>query len=176
MRTGTGMVMAAVIAAASVGCAEKPPAAAVTIENRVYELTSDQVTVTPGIVVGEVMELKVTERVEPRTGRAESPAKLTGKLKLTNSATDQVVRLIDARILYADDQGQLIAIGELGINPTPGFLASSHFPGRLDPRQEVTQSVDMELPAEAMGIRQFNDLRIHLTYFSVMTGTRSASR
>jgi uncharacterized protein YjbJ (UPF0337 family) len=38
----------------------------------------------------------------------DSAAKLTGKLKLTNSSTDQTVRLVGGKILFIDAQGQPI--------------------------------------------------------------------
>src|SRR4029078_1643002 len=100
------------------------PTATVMIEDKVYTVTPASATVKAGIVTGEVTEMKVTERGEQGTGRIDSPAKLSGKLKLTNSSTDQTVRLVGGKILYIDEQGQLIKVGEARTEPTLKFASS----------------------------------------------------
>ena len=61
MRTLMGVMTAA---AAILGCAPKPPAVTTVIEDKVYTVSPASVTVTAGIVNGEVTELKVMERTE----------------------------------------------------------------------------------------------------------------
>src|SRR6187551_457320 len=91
MRMRTSLIVATTVAAATFGCAQKPATTAAVIEDKVYSVSPDQVQVKTGIVTGEITEMKVTERVEQGSGRVDSAAKLTGKLKLTNSSTDQAV-------------------------------------------------------------------------------------
>src|SRR5687768_987401 len=93
MRAWTGVTILAAAAAVAAGCAQKPPATA-TIEDKVYTVTPDQVKGSAGIVTGEITDMKITERVERGSGRIDSPARLTGQLKLTNGSTDQSVRLL----------------------------------------------------------------------------------
>ena len=187
MRTLIGVMMVTAVAAATFGCAQKPPVAAAVIEDKVYTVTPDQVQVKAGIVVGEVTELKVTERIEQGSGRVDTPAKLTGKLKLTNSSTDQTVRFVGGRILYIDDQGQLIKIEEARTEPTLKFPTSYNSPDRLDPGQDATQSVEVDFPAAALKAKKLKEIRIELTYipssyklqtanFSVSIGGQSASQ
>ena len=166
MRTVMGVMTVTAVAAAIFGCAPKPPGVTTVIEDKVYTVTPASVTVKAGIVNGEVTELKVTERVEQGTGRVESPAKLTGKLKLTNSSTDQTVRLVGGKILYIDDQGQLIKIEEARTEPALRFSTSSSYnaPDRLDPGQEATQAVEVDFPAEALKARKLKEIRIELAY------------
>jgi len=164
MRTVMGVMMVTAVAAGIYGCAPKPPGVTAVIEDKVYTVSPASVTVKAGIVNGEVTELKVMERIEQGTGRIESPAKLTGKLKLTNSSADQTVRLVGGKILYIDDQGQLIKIGEARTEPTLKFSTSYNAPDRLDPGQEATQIVDVDFPAEALKAKKLKEIRIELAY------------
>jgi hypothetical protein len=56
------------------------------------------VKVKAGIVTGDVTELQITERVEKGSGRIISPAKLTAKVVLKNSSSNQTVRLVAGKI------------------------------------------------------------------------------
>ena len=187
MRILIGAMMVTTVAAATFGCAQKPPVTVAVIEDKVYTVTPDQVKVKAGIVTGDVTELKVTERVEKDSGRVESPAKLTGKLKLTNSSTDQTVRLVSGKILYIDDQGKLIKIEETRTEPALKFPTSYNSPDRLDPGQDATQAVDVDFPAAALKAKKLKEIRIELVYipspyklqtanFSVSIGGQSASQ
>lgn len=159
----TGVAMIAVIAAIA-GCAQKPPVAVAAIEDKVYSVTPEQVNVTAGLVNGELTSMKVTERVEPGTGRIETPAKLSGKLKLTNNSADQSVRLVSGKILYIDSQGQIIKIEEARTEPALKFPSSYNTPDRLDPGQEMLLTVDVDFPAEALKAKRLKDIRVQLVY------------
>lgn len=163
MRAWTG-VAAAAVAVASFGCAPTPAGTASVIEDKVYSVTPDQVKVKAGIVTGEVTEMKVTERVEQGSGRVDTPAKLTGKLKLKNGSTDQTVRLVGGRIVYLDERGQPIKIEAAQTEPALSFSASYNSSDRLDPGQETTQSVDVDFPAAALKAKKLKEIRIDLAY------------
>ena len=47
------------------------------IVDKVYPVTPSTITVKTGMITGEVIELKVTERVDKGSGRVVSPARLT---------------------------------------------------------------------------------------------------
>jgi hypothetical protein len=163
MRALIAGILVAAFAAVTPGCSQKPVTTAV-IEDKVYTVTPDQVQVKTGIVVGQVTEMKVTERVEQGTGRIDSPAKLTGKLKLTNSSADQSVRLIGGKILYIDEQGQVIKIEETRTEPALKFQAAYNSTDRLDPGQEATQAVEVDFPASALKASKLKEIRIELAY------------
>ena len=163
MRTLMAAMMVSAVVA-TFGCAQKLPATAAVIEDKVYTVTPDQVQVTAGIVTGVVTELKVTERVEKGSGRVDSAAKLTGKLKLTNSSTDQTVRLLGGKILYIDDKGQPIKMEEARTEPALKFQSSYNATDRLDPGQDATQSVDVDFPAAALKAKKLKEIRIELAY------------
>ena len=165
MRIGIGAMMATMAAAATFGCAQKPAVPTAVIEDKVYAVTPDKVQVKAGIVTGEVTEMKITERVEQGSGRVDAPAKLTGKLKLTNSSTDQTVRMIGGKIVYIDDQGQVIKIEEARTEPALKFPSSyNNGADRLDPGQDATQALEVDFPAEALKTRKLKEIRLELAY------------
>jgi hypothetical protein len=164
MRTLASVVMIGGIAAVTFGCGQKPTLPQAVIEDKVYSVTPDKVKVTAGIVNGEVTELKVMERVEQGTARVDTAAKLSGKLKLTNSSADQTVRLLGGRIIFIDAQGQVIKLEEARTEPTLKFAAMSNSVDRLDPGQDLTQSIDVDFPAGALKAGKLKEIRIELAY------------
>ena len=104
------------------------------------------------------------ERVEQGSGRVDSPAKLTGKLKLTNSSTDQTVRLLGGKILFIDAQGQTIKMEEARTEPVIKLTSSYNSSDRLDPGQDTSQSVDVDFPAAALKGKILKEIRIELSY------------
>lgn len=162
MQTWKSAIMAAAIAAAITGCAPKANVASSLIEDKVYAVVPTSVTMKTGIVTGELTEMKITERVEEGTGRIDTPARLSGTLKLKNTSSDQIVRLLGGKIRYINDQGQPITLEEARPEPTLRF--SSATAERLDPGQEATQSVDVDFPAEALKGQKLKELSLELTY------------
>lgn len=159
--------MALVGAAATVmtmGCTPPPSAAAAVVNDKVYTVTPDTLKVKAGIVSGEVTGMKVTERVEEGSGKVATPAKLTGKLVLSNASTDQSVRLLGAKITYIDAQGQPIKLEDNRIEPTVKIAPSYGGTDRLDPGQDATHVLDAEFPAAALKADQLKEIRIALTY------------
>ena len=162
MRTSIGALAIIATAAALVGCAQKPPGTVAVIEDKVYTVTPASVPVNAGIVVGELTDLKVTERVEQGSGRVYTPAKLSGSLKLKNTSKDQTVRLVAATIRYIDVDGQVIALEEAQTEPSIRF--SNAKSDRLDPGQDSTDVLHVDFPAQALKQNRLKDIRLELTY------------
>lgn len=162
MKTWTGVMMATAVVATIAGCAPKPVVSTAPIEDKVYSVTPESVTIRTGIVTGELTALKVTERVEKGSGRIDAPARLSGTLKLRNGSTDQTVRLLGATIRYMDNQGQPIKIEEARTEPAIRFTSNSA--ERLDPGQDVSQTVDVDFPADALKSKKLKELRVQVTY------------
>ena len=156
------MMVTTAMAAIALGCSKQPSGPAVVIEDKVYTVTPAAVTVQAGIVTGEVKEMKVTERVEKGSGRIDSPAKLTGTLKLKNTSKDQSVRLVSGKIRYIDAQGQAIKLDAERTEPTLKF--SSYGSEALDPGKDATQSIDVDFPAEALKAKKLKEIRLELVY------------
>lgn len=176
MRKVFPVIVAATAAAASFGCAQKPSVPAAVIEDKIYAVTPNQVQVKAGIVIGEVTEMKVTERVEQGSGRVDSPAKLTGKLKLTNSSTDQTVRMLGGKIIYIDEQGQIIKIEEARTEPALKFPSSfNNGADRLDPGQDATQALEVDFPAAALKAKKLKEIRLELAYIPSSYKMQSAN-
>lgn len=163
MSKWTGVtILAAVVAVMTFGCSQGPSGTAAVIEDKTYTVTPASVTVKAGIITGEVIELKVTERVERGSDRVVSPAKLTGTLRLKNTSANQTVRLVAGKILYIDTQGQPIKLEAARTEPTVKF--ATYGSERLDPGQEATQSLDVDFPAEALKAKKLKEIRLELAY------------
>lgn len=163
MRASVVLVSAAA-AAMIVGCSPQPSAMAAAIKDRVYTVSPDAMKVKAGIVVGEVTELKVTERVEDGTGRVASPAKLSGKLVLKNVSTDQTVRLLGGMLVYIDSQGQPIQLEDNRLAPAIKLSTPYGAPDRLDPGQDATHVLDAEFPVAALKAKKLKEIRLDLSY------------
>ena len=161
-RWGLGAAVVATVAWMTLSPVPQPAATAAVIEDKTYTVTPASVTVQAGILTGEVMELKVTERVEKGSDRVTTPAKLTGTLRLKNASMNQTVRLIDGKIQYIDAQGQPIKLENARTEPTVRFATSGS--DRLDPGQEATQSLDVEFPAEALKAKKLKEIRLEFAY------------
>ena len=159
-----GMLATTVLAAMAVGCAPKAQVAAAVIEDKVFSVTPGSVQLKAGIVAGEMADMKVTERVEKGSGRIDSPPKLTGTLKLKNTSTDQSVRIIGGKIQYVGAEGKAIKLEEDRNNLAIKFDSYNSSNDRLDPGQETTKSVEVDFPAEALGAKRVQDIRLELTY------------
>lgn len=162
MRHRLQATLAVIGIAGMLGCTQKPPTAAIVIEDRVYSVQPDALIVKAGIVAGEISDLKVVEGVEENTGRVAVPAKLSGTLKLKNVSQDQTVRLVALDILYVDADGQLIPL-EDSRTPATVRLGSSRTE-RLDPGQDASEQVSVEFPSEALKAKRLRDIRIDITY------------
>jgi len=154
-------VVVAAMAAMTLGCSQSS-GPAVVIEDKVYTVTPAGITVQAGIVTGNVTEMKVTERVEKGSGRVVSLAKLSGKLVLKNSSTNQTVRLIAGKILYIDIQGQPIKLEATRTEPTVRF--ASYGAEQLNPGQEATQALDVDFPVEALKAKKLKEIRLEFAY------------
>ena len=131
-----GMLVTAAGAAMAFGCSSRLEVPAVVIEGKVFTVTPASVQPKAGIVTDEVADMKVAEGIEKGSGSVVSPAKLTEKLKLRNSSTDQTIRFFEGKIQFIDAQGQPIRNDEKRIEPTvkrPTYGATE----RLDPGQDA---------------------------------------
>jgi hypothetical protein len=164
MKAGLALLATASLAL-SLGCTQKPAAPVARISDKVYSVTPNSLRVKAGIVVGEVTEMAVKERVEDGSGRVETPAKLTGKLVLKNISADQAVRLVSGKISYIDAQGKPIALEDNRTEPLLK-LVNPYGSGtdRLDPGQEATHLVDVEFPVEALKSKRLKDIRVGIVY------------
>jgi len=157
------MTVTAGVAAAMLGCGQTPSAPAAVTEDKVYTVTPPALAVKAGVMTGEVTDMKITERVDKGTGSVVSPAKLTGKLKLQNSSTDQTIRLIGGKIQFIDADGKPIMVGEKKFEPAIKFQTYGAAE-RLDPGQDATQAVEVDFPAAALKAKKLKEIRLDLVY------------
>ena len=154
---------AAVVAASTSACTPPAQQSRPAVNEKVYAVTPASLTVKGGLLSGELTEMKVVERVEAGSGRIDQPAKLTGKLVLTNVSKDQSVRLLGGKLLYIDAQGKAIALEDKRTEPTIK-VSSSYNQERLDPGQDSSQAVEAEFPVEALKAKRLKEIRLELLY------------
>jgi hypothetical protein len=136
----------------------------VVVEDRSYPVTPASMTVKTGMITGEVIELKVTERVEKGSERVVSPARLTGQLRLENTSANRTVRLVEGRVLFIDAQGQRIRLEAARIDPIIRFTTYGN--ERLNPGEGASQALDVEFPVEALKASRLKEIRLELAYIS----------
>ena len=134
---------AIVVACALAGAGCTPPQAqkSVPVNDKTYAITPATLTVKGNLLSGALSEMKVVERVEDGSGRVDQPARLTGKLVLTNVSKDQSVRLLGGKVLYIDMQGKTIPLEDNRTEPTLKVPSSYGGQERLDPGQDTSQPV-----------------------------------
>jgi len=146
-------------------CTPQAPTALAAVNDKVYSVTPDTMKVKAGIVVGEVTDMKVTERVEEGSGRIAVPAKLTGKLSLRNISSDQTMRLVGGKISYIDMQGKPIAMEDNRSAPSIQVAATGYGSAdRLDPGQASNHSLDAEFPVAALKAKNLKEVRLELSF------------
>lgn len=134
------------------------------IVDKVYPVTPSSITVKTGMITGEVIELKVTERVEKGSDRVVSPARLTGKLRLENTSANRTVRLVEGKLRFMDANGQGIKLDAAHADTIVKFTTYGN--ERLDPGQDTSQILDVEFPVEALKANRLKEIRLELTYVS----------
>ena len=108
--------------------------------------------------------MKVVERVEDGSGRIDQPARLTGKLVLTNVSKDQSLRPLGGTLLYIDMQGRQIPLEDKRAEPTLKVSNAYGSQERLDPGQDASQAVEAEFPVEALKAKRLKEIRLELQY------------
>jgi len=165
MSTRAGvMVVGAAVVAMTLGCTPKPGATQAAVSDKFYAVTPNAVTVKGSLMSGALTDIKVLERVEDGSGRIDQPARLTGKLELTNVSKDQSLQLLGGKLLYIDMQGKPIPLEDKRTEPTLKAANSYGNQERLDPGQGTSQSVEADFPAEALKLKRLKEIRLELLY------------
>src|SRR5436305_5373076 len=152
--------LAALTAACTPPQAQKGP----VVNDKTYPVTPGALTVKGGLLSGALTEMKVVERIEEGSGRVDQPARLTGKLVLTNVSKDQSLRLLGGKLLYIDMQGKPIPLEDKRTEPTLKVSNSYGSQERLDPGQDASQTVEAEFPVEALKMKRLKEIRLELMY------------
>jgi hypothetical protein len=165
MSMKTGLIALGAASVMLAACTPQAPTAVAAVNDKVYTVTPNAMKVKAGIVTGEVTEMKVMERVEEGSGRITAPAKLTGKLSLKNTSSDQTMRLVGGRILYIDMQGKPIKLEDNRTEPKLQLGQASYgSPDRLDPGQASSHNLDAEFPVAALNAKNLKEVRLELSF------------
>ena len=157
-------ITSGVLAAVAVGCTPAPQAPRAVINDKTYAVAPGAITVKGSVLSGALTEMKVVERVEDGSGRIEQPARLTGKLVLTNVSADQTVRVLGGKVIYIDAQGKAIPLEDNRTAPTLRVSSSYGSQERLDPGQDSAQPVEAEFPVDALKAKRLKEIRLEVQY------------
>ena len=155
-------IASAVFAAVTLGCTPPQAPSSAAVNDKIYPVTPGAVTVKGSLFSGALTEMKVVERVEDGSGRIDQPARLTGKLVLTNVSHDQSLQLLGGKLLYIDAQGKPIPLEDQRTEPT--LKVSYGGQERLDPGQDAAQQVEAEFPVAALKMKRLKEIRLELLY------------
>jgi hypothetical protein len=157
-------IATAVLAAMTTACTPPQIAKGPAVNDKSYPVTPQALTVKGTVLSGALTDMKVVERVEDGSGRVDQPARLTGKLVLTNVSKDQSLRLLGGKLLYIDMQGKPIPLEDKRTEPTLKVSNSYGGQERLDPGQDASQAVEAEFPVEALKMKRLKEIRLELLY------------
>ena len=160
------LVVSTAAAAMAQGCSPQSAAAPIT-GDRLYAVQPDEPRAQAGAIAGEMVRMKIRQRIEQGSGRIVSPARLSGRLFLQNTSADQTFYVAGARISYVNADGQPIVLeggrAESGIT----FGLSNGVSRRLDPGQNATELLDTEFPAAALKTGALKEIRVRLELSNV---------
>lgn len=127
-------------------------------------LKPDSLPVKTGNLEGELEKLRVTERVERKTGKIVAGPDLKGILRLRNASTDQVIRPLAGAVEYADGGGTMIAPAKN--RGTADFTIYTEGRLGLKPGEHTSEVIDVPFPVAALKAHRLQDIRLRLTYLS----------
>jgi hypothetical protein len=157
-------IASAVFAAVTLGCTPTQAPRGAAVNDKIYPVTPGAVTVQGSLLSGALTEMKVVERIEDGSGRIDQPARLTGKLVLTNVSKDQSLRVLGGKLLYIDMQGKPIPLEDKRTEPTLKVASSYGSQERLDPGQDAAQQVEAEFPVAALKMKRLKEIRLEVLY------------
>ncbi len=155
------VVLALVLAACSQQQGQSAAAPVQPVE-KTFTLTPGSSAVKVDFLTGQLQNLTITERLDPKTGKLVDRPELRGTLKLTNGSTDQSARLIKGKLVFLDAKGQAIPLAK--DRGDTSFDFSSFDTQRLDPGKETSVAIDVPFPRAGLQANDLQDVRVELTY------------
>ncbi len=134
------------------------------IQMKTVVLRPENVPVVTGGLTGQMEQLRVTERVDRKTGKVQGEPDLKGILQLSNTSTNLVIRPLTGSVEYVDGGGTGIPLAK--DQGTAAFTIYTERPSGLRPGEQTSQVIDVPFPAEALKAHRLQDIRLHLTYLS----------
>ncbi len=140
---------------------EQTRASTIPIENKMIPLKPSLTFVKASFLTGELQDLRVSERIERKTGKVVGAPVLRATLKVTNDSKIQAARLIGGRIEYQDANGRTIPAADTSF-PFIGIPTD-----RLDPGKETSQAIEVPFPPAGLGPHAVREVSLELTYLPI---------
>jgi len=140
---------------------------------KTFKLMPAEATMTMDFLAGELQDLTVTERVDPKTGALVDRPELRGTLKLKNVSKDQSAQLVAAKLTFLDAKGQVIPLGKDRGDDSISF--ESFGTQRLNPGQDTSQTIDLPFPSAGLKPDDLHTVHLGLTYLPSQYREQSAN-
>jgi hypothetical protein len=164
-RWGIGGVAVGILALVLAACSQQQGAVAAPNAQppeKTFTLQPNTAPVQVAFLAGQLQDLRVSERVEARTGKVLDPPLLHATLKLKNISGDQSARLISGKLQYLDPDGKPIPLSK--DRQDTGFALNSYQTDRLDPGMQTSQEIEVPFPVAGLKNNTLRDIRLDLTY------------
>jgi hypothetical protein len=149
------------LAACGQQAGQSTTAAAQPVE-KTFTLTPSTTQMKVDFLVGQLQQLTITERLDAKTGSVVDAPELRGTLKIKNTSHDQAARLTAGKLVFLDAKGQVIPLSKERGEAALTFNA--YEAQRLDPGQEISQSIDVPFPRAGLQADGVQTVRLDLTY------------
>ncbi len=114
--------------------------------------------VKASFLTGEIVGLRVVERVKPGTDQIIGVPMLEATLTVSNDSRDHAARLLGGKVEYIDGTGRMIPMDDTT------FVFRTTAPDRLDPGQRVSQPIEIAFPPSALKPDGLREVSLELTY------------
>ena len=136
-------------------------ASASPVDEKTIPLKPSVTFVKASFLMGELQDLRVTERVERGTGKVMGAPMLRATLTVTNDSRNQAARLIGGTIEYIDSVGKQIPVAHTTF-PFIGVPTD-----RLDPSMHTSQVIEVPFPPAALKPNALREVSLELTYLPI---------
>ncbi len=131
-------------------------------EDKTIALKPESGTWKVGLLVGEFQKPRVDERVEQGTGKIVDPPMLRATVKLTNTSSDQTVRIMSGKVEYLGPDGKAIPLSEQRRDTS--FTFNAYQSESLDPGKETSTQIEVPFPTAALANNELRSIRVDLKY------------
>jgi hypothetical protein len=136
-------------------------AASLLLGEKVIPLKPSVTFVRASFLTGEIVGLRVVEKIQPETGTVVGSPMLEATLTVSNDSRDHAARLLGGKIEYIDATGKLIPMAGTS------FVFTVKTPDRLDPGQSVSQPIAIAFPLVALKPDALREVSLELTYLPI---------
>ncbi len=173
----TVLLAPALLALGLAACSQQPArssAASAEPVEKTFTVALSTPSTKVDFLTGELRDLTITERVDPKTGNVIDPPELRGTLKIKNMSKDQSAQLLGGTLAFVDAKGQPMALGKDRTSDDSFTFGGGYDTQRLNPGQDTSQSIDVPFPRAGLKPADLKSVRLNLRYLPAPYREQSA--